>query len=383
MFDSSKLISDRALNIDASGIRKVFELARQLKNPINFSIGQPHFHVPQQIKDAAAKAIQNNKNSYTLTQGIPQLLDTVTKRFNTQYQIDSLWNNSAALITSGVSGGLLLALLACTGPDDEILIPDPYFVMYKHLATLTGATPVFFDTYPDFQITAERIKPHITPRTKMLIISSPSNPTGVVTTNSSLKKVAQLCAENNILLISDEIYDEFCYEKIDTPTGPQSPSPAAFSDNIIVLKGYSKTYAMTGWRLGYAIGPAQIIEQMTKLQQYTFVCAPSMVQQAALCAFDIDVSHHIADYKHKRDLVVEKLSPHYELTTPSGAFYAFPKVPTDETATQFVERAIKQNLLTIPGSVFSERDTHFRISYACPDDSLTQGLNILINLAKT
>jgi aspartate aminotransferase/aminotransferase len=240
---------------------------------------------------------------------------------------------------------------------------------------MAGGKAVFIDTYPDFQLTAERVTPHITDRTKVLLISSPSNPTGVVTSDDTWKQLVELCESRGILLISDEIYDVFHY-------AGQCPSPAAFSDQFLVLRGFSKTYAMTGWRLGYAIGPKAIIEQMTKLQQYTFVCAPSMVQQAGLAALDVDMSDYVASYSRKRDRVIEKLSPHFELTMPGGAFYAFPKVPTGETATQFVQRAIARELLIIPGNVFSERDTHFRISYACADDMLDRGLNLLIELAK-
>ncbi|QNN24216.1 aminotransferase class I/II-fold pyridoxal phosphate-dependent enzyme [Planctomycetales bacterium ZRK34] len=374
MIDPDHLIAQRARAIDASGIRKVFDLAASIKNPINLSIGQPDFDVPEPIKAAAAEAIAAGKNSYTVTQGIPPLHQSVRARFDARFQRDGRWNDYGTLITSGVSGALLLALMATIDAGDEVLIGDPYFVMYKHLATMAGGKPVFIDTYPDFKLTADRVEPHITDRTKVLLISSPSNPTGVVTPDETWRGLVELCESRGILLISDEIYDVFHY-------AGQCPSPAAFSDQLLVLRGFSKTYAMTGWRLGYAIGPRAIVEQMTKLQQYTFVCAPSMVQQAGLAAMDVDMSKYVASYAAKRDRVIEKLSPHFELATPGGAFYAFPKVPTDETATEFVKRAIARELLIIPGNVFSERDTHFRISYACADDTLDRGLDLLIELA--
>ncbi len=381
MFDVQSLIADRAHAIDASGIRKVFDLAANIDNPINLSIGQPDFNVPEPIRRAAIDAINAGANKYTQTQGIAELRQTVLDRFRADFAQDGRWDAPGSLITSGVSGGLVLALLACIGPGDEVLVPDPYFVMYKHLVTLAGGKCVFVDTYPDFEMTAERVEPLITDRTKLLLLASPSNPTGVVTPGSTMRALSELCEQRGILLVSDEIYDEFCYEKIDTPRGPRAPSPAAFGDNMLVLRGYSKSYAMTGWRLGYAVGPTPIIEQMAKLQQYTFVCAPSMVQHAGIVALDVDMTEQIEAYRHKRDRVVDTLSDTFDLTTPGGAFYAFPKVPTDETATRFVERAIEHELLIIPGSVFSERDTHFRISYACDNATLERGLTILNELA--
>jgi len=388
--DTDHLITDRLRAIDASGIRRVFDLAAKLDDPINLSIGQPDFPVPDSVKDAACDAIRADFNSYTQTQGIADLRAIVTARLEAEFP-DTLGGgalepggDTGVLITSGVSGALMLLLLATVQPGDEVLIPDPYFVMYKHLVKLAGGTPVFVDTYPDFQTTAERIEPLITGKTKLLLFNTPSNPTGVVATPETCKQVAELCERRGVLLVSDEIYDEFCYEKVDAGRGmPSLPSPFATTRNALLLRGYSKTYAMTGWRLGYAVGPRPVVEQMTKLQQYSFVCAPSMVRVAGGGAMDVDVSGHVADYERKRDRVVERLSPHYELTTPGGAFYAFPKVPEKLglTATQFVEQCVAKNLLVIPGNVFSERDTHFRLSYATTDDTLERGLDVLVELA--
>lgn len=388
--DYSALIADRMHAIDASGIRRVFDLAAKLDDPINLSIGQPDFDVPDAIKDAACDAIRSGFNSYTQTQGIAGLRATVSARLADEFA-DTLGGGAldpggeaGLLITSGVSGALMLALMATIQPGDEVLIPDPYFVMYKHLVRLAGGTPVFVDTYPDFQVTAERIAPHLTGKTKLVLFNTPSNPTGVVATPETCREVAELCEQRGVLLVSDEIYDEFCYEKADVGGGTMRlPSPLRTSRNVLMMRGYSKTYAMTGWRLGYAVGPRPIVEQMTKLQQYSFVCAPSMVQMAGVLAMDVDVAGHVADYQRKRDRVVERLSPHFELTTPGGAFYAFPKVPEKLglNATQFVERCVAKNLLVIPGSVFSEKDTHFRLSYATTDATLDRGLDVLVELA--
>lgn len=389
--NTDRFITDRLRKIDASGIRRVFDLAAKLKDPINLSIGQPDFDVPQAIKDAACNAVAKGFNRYTQTQGTAELRAAVTRQLATEFPEtlgrggpDQLDADTGLLITSGVSGGLLLTLMTCVGPGDEVLIPDPYFVMYKHLVTLAGATAVYVDTYPDFQTTAARLEAKVTDRTKLVLFNTPSNPTGVVATAQVCKDVVDLCERRDLLLVSDEIYDEFCYEKVDVAGVPRCPSPLRTSPNALLLRGYSKTYAMTGWRLGYVAGPRAIVEQMTKLQQYSFVCAPSIVQMAGALAYGVDMGGHVADYRAKRDRVVERLSPHYELTTPGGAFYAFPKVPEKLglTGSQFVEQAVAKNLLIIPGGVFSERDTHLRLSYACDDATLQRGLDVLVELAQ-
>lgn len=386
MFDADRFITPRLRAIDASGIRRVFDLGAKLKDPINLSIGQPDFDVPEPIKQSALEAIRKGMNRYTVTQGIPDLQRKIAGQIVSEFPA---WGTQeggfGTLVTSGVSGGLLLAVMTCAGPGDEVLIPDPFFVMYKHLVTLAGATPVYIDTYPDFQLTAERLEKHITPRTKLLLFNSPSNPTGVVAPPAVCREVVQLCHRKNVLLLTDEIYDEFCYEKVARPGGkPRCPSPAEFSPNLLLLRGFSKTYAMTGWRLGYAAGPKAIIEQMTKLQQYSFVCAPSMAQVAGVQALDVDMGPYVEKYRQKRDHVVSRLRGAYEVTTPGGAFYAFPQVPPKLglTATKFVDRAVERGLLIIPGSVFSNRDTHFRLSYACDMKMLDRGLDLLLELAR-
>jgi len=389
MLHAADLIHDRVRAIDASGIRRVFDLAATLEDPINLSIGQPDFDVPTAVKDAAIDAIRAGHNRYTQTQGIAELRERVSSQLAAEFphwNVEDPASDVGLLMTSGVSGGLLLALLCTVGPGDEVIMPDPYFVMYKHLVTLAGAKAVFVDTYPDFQLTAQRVEAHMTDRTKMVLFNSPSNPTGVVATPQVCRQIAGLCEQRGVLLLSDEIYDEFCYEKQPGADGAtRCPSPVSHSSSVLLLRGFSKTYAMTGWRLGYAAGPKAVVEQMTKLQQYSFVCAPSMTQLGGVAAMDVDMSDFVAAYRRKRDMVVEKLSPHYELSTPGGAFYAFPRVPAKLglTATQFVEQAIRRHrLLVIPGSVFSERDTHLRLSYACDDAMLERGLDALVAMSR-
>lgn len=373
-----ELITKRLRGIDASGIRRVFDLAAELASPINLSIGQPDFDVPEPVKSHAIRAIEDGANSYTQTQGITALREKVSDHLREQFpQTYGQSDEWEVLITSGVSGGLLLALMCCAEPGDEVVLPDPYFVMYKHLITLSGATPVYVDTYPDFQMTAERVEAVLSDRTKMVLFNSPSNPTGTVATQATCDALAALCRDRGVLLLSDEIYDVFYYGS------GLLPSPAATSLDTLVLRGFSKTYGMTGWRMGYAAGPRTVIEQMTKLQQYSFVCAPSMVQASGVAALDMDMSSFVEAYLRKRDRVIERLSPHYGLTEPEGAFYAFVEVPKhlNMTGQTFVEEAVKRSLLIIPGHVFSQRDTHFRLSYACDDAMLERGLDVLVDMA--
>jgi aspartate/methionine/tyrosine aminotransferase len=362
-------IAKRTLAFDSSGIRRVFELAATLKNPINLSIGQPDFDVPDPIKNACIEAIQQGKNAYSPTQGIGPLRERL------QSDIDHKFKHPdrKLFVSSGTSGGLVMSMLAMVDPGDEVIVFDPYFVMYVPLIQLVGGTPVLIDTYPDFRIDLDKVRDAITPKTKMVLFNSPGNPTGVTATLEEIEGLANLCAEKNIALISDEIYSGFHF------SGPMR-SPAEFNPNTIVIDGFSKSHAMTGWRLGYVHGPNEVIQTMIKLQQYSFVCAPTPMQWGALAAMDHDMSQYYRNYALKRDRIVEGLRGFYEFTEPGGAFYIFPKVPSG-TATEFVRRAIDHELLVIPGSIFSARDTHFRISFAASDAMLDRGIEVLRKLA--
>ena len=373
-------LADRTAKFDASGIRKVFDLAAKMQNPINLSIGQPDFPVPDAIKEAAIAAIRGDKNGYSVTQGIPQLLTRL------QRQIDDRYGHAdrRVLVTSGTSGALVLAVLAMVNPGDEVIVFDPYFVMYPALVGMVGGKCVTIDTYPDFRIDPKLVAEAITPRTKMILLNSPANPTGVIASAPEVRELAELAAKHNIALVSDEIYREFCYD------GPLA-SPAQWNDQTIVVDGFSKTYGVTGWRLGFVHGPSAIIDKLTMLQQYTFVCAPHSLQWAALAALDVDMSAQIDSYRHRRDIVVAGLAEAgYSIIEPGGAVYVFPEVPqrtgrasgTRESASEFVARAIDNELLVIPGGIFSNRDTHFRISYAASNVTIERGLKVLRRLAQ-
>ena len=364
-------LAERTGCFDVSGIRRVFELGAKLKNPINLSIGQPDFDVPREARRAAIEAINSGKNGYSLTQGIPQLREKLQDRVDR----DLGQAGRELFVTCGTSGGLMLATLVLINPGDEVIVFDPFFAMYDALAGVAGAKIVAVDTYPDFQIDLDRTAAAITPRTKMIIFNNPANPTGAVAGREIVRGLAELAARRNVLLLSDEIYRDFCFDS-------EFISPARFNENTLVVDGFSKNAGMPGWRIGFAHGPAAIIAAMKKLQQYSFVCAPQPLQWAAVAAMDVDISEQIDAYRRKRDLLVEGLADCYELTAPGGAFYAFPKTPWG-TGTEFVEKAITEHeLLIIPGGVFSGRDTHFRISFAAADETIEKGIEVLRKLAR-
>lgn len=363
-------IADRTKAFDSSGIRKVFDLAAKMTDPINLSIGQPDFDVPSEIKAACIKAIEQGKNSYALTQGMPVLREKLQASIQAEYGHE----DRKVFVSSGTSGGLALAMLALVNPGDEVIVFDPYFVMYTSLTQLAGGVPVIINTYPDFKIDLNKVEAAITPKTKMILLNSPANPTGAIASEEEVKGLAELAAKHNLVLLSDEIYRAFCYDK-------PFVSPAKYNPNTLVIDGFSKSHAMTGWRLGFVHGPAEIIDTMIKLQQYTFVCAPQPVQWAGAVAMDVDITPYVESYHKRRDLLISGISDLYEIASPGGAFYVFPKVPWG-TGAEFVAEAIKNNLLIIPGNIFSQQDTHFRISYAASQRTIERGIEVLRKLAK-
>lgn len=364
-------LAERMSHIDASGIRKVFDLARHMVDPINLSIGQPDFDVPEPIKEAAIAAIRAGRNSYTPTQGVAELAEQV--RAIEQEASGRSWSNQETLITSGVSGGLLLSILALINPGDEVLIPDPYFVMYKHLVRLVGGVPVYVDTYAtDFLLAPAALEAAMTPRTRLLLLNSPANPTGRIIDETTTRSLAEICTRNELLVISDEIYRSFAYQPV--------CSFSRYHERTLTLGGYSKAFGMTGWRLGYAVGPAELVQAMAMIQQYSFVCAPSVSQYAALACPQVDMRAHIDTYRAKRDLMVGLLSERFTVAPADGAFYLWIAAPAGQSGDSFVERAIAAHVLVIPGSVFSERDSHFRVCYTVPDEALRAGAERLCAL---
>lgn len=365
-------LAERDQHTSVSGIRKMFDLARTMKAPINFSIGQPDFPVPENVKQAAVKAILDNKNSYSPTNGVPEFLAAVRERLNAGRQTP--YEKDEVMITSAVSGGLQLALMALLNPGDEILVPDPYFLMYKQLTNLIGAKPVFVDTYPDFNLHPERFAAAVTPRTKAIILGSPANPTGAVYSASDLEKLVGIARAHNLTIVFDAIYEVFCYD------APFTDVSRLYPEGTVFLGGLSKSHAATGWRLGYAAGPRNVIQAMCKFQQFTFVCAPAPLQHAGIEALATPADAAAAEYKQRRDFIYNGLlDAGYKVQKPGGAFYIFPEAPWG-TATEFVDECIRNELMVVAGETFSERDTNFRISYATSMEQLRRGLELLKKL---
>ena len=369
--DQERWIAERMRHIESSGIRKVFELARSLKDP-----GQPQ-HRPAGFRRARADQGRRPRGHRPRRQrlhrhaGHPRAARQDPGR---RARRAIATPTARSFITSGTSGGLVLALCCTVNPGDEVIVFDPYFVMYPHLVTLAGGKTVYVDTYPDF---SHRRRPG--PRRHDAAHqgdhrqqSRPIRPAASMrarccATWRSWPASAACCC------MSDEVYRVFCYDQ-------PFVSPAEFNEDVLVFDGFSKAYGMTGWRLGFAHGPRRLIEEMIKLQQFTFVCAPSMVQHAGVAAWDYDVSGIVADYRRKRDRIYEGLKDRFELVRPEGAFYLFPQAPQG-TGSEFVAEAIRNNLLIIPGNVFSKRDTHFRLSYAADERTLERGIEILNRIA--
>lgn len=365
------MLARRMSNIDPSGVRRIFSLASRLDNPLNFSIGQADADVPDEVKEEAIRAIREGLNRYTPTAGFPKLREAIAAKLANRNAIKADPND--VLVTAGVSGGLNLSFGALLDPGDELIIPDPYFVLYKELAKFFDGVPRFVDTYPTFDLKASAVEAAITAKTKAILINSPNNPTGAVIEPEEMEKLAHLARRHDLLVISDEIYEDFIYDR-------EHVSIGSIYEKTLTLNGFSKSHAMPGWRLGYAHGPRELIDAMSQLQQYSFVCAPSFAQIAAVRALETSGDEIVTRHRRKRDMVVEALSGSYRLHGAQGAIYVFPEAPGGD-ADAFVDKAVDNNVFIVPGSTFSERRSHFRLCYAAADDVLAQGLEILKKLA--
>ncbi|MCA8952694.1 MAG: pyridoxal phosphate-dependent aminotransferase [Planctomycetes bacterium] len=378
--DAASVLSDRVRLIEPSGIRRMFELMASMQDPINLSIGQPHYEVPPLLAEAAQRAIRDGRNRYTVTQGLPELnalvLDACERSHGRRPE--------TSLITAGVSGGLVLTFQSMLNPGDEILLPDPGFVMYRHLAAICGATIRYYNLYPDrrgerFRVDLDEVERLCSDRTKILFVNSPSNPTGGVLTRGEIEGLCGIANRRGTFVVSDEIYDSFVYDG-------DYASPVTFAERCIQLGGWSKTCAVPGWRVGWATGPAAVLDAMKTLQQFSFVCAPAPFQQALVEALPrLDLAPYRADYRRKRDLVTAELHAAYHLAAPEGSFYAFPSLPFGDgrevDSAAFLQAAVEHKLLVVLGKTFSARDTHFRLSFAAEDDELRRGIAVLNELA--
>lgn len=365
------MLSQRIKNIKESGIRMALDKQGQGgKELINLSIGQPHFHAPDWLKEAAKKAIDDDFSYYMPNRGYRKLREKIALDLQKDNNIPA--KPEEVIVTSGVSGAIFLLFSAIIDPGDEVILPEPYFVLYREVLDFLGADIVYIDTYPDFQLDPDKISKSISQKTKAIILNSPNNPTGAVYGRNPIEAVAGLAKQKDILIVSDEIYSKYDYEN-------RAFSPASIYPKTATLNGFSKSHAIPGWRAGYAHGPLELIDAMNKLQQYTFVNASSIAQAALSAEEDTVLDDHYKEYKAKRDLVWENLRDLYEFTKPQGAFYAFIKIPPGRD--NFIEEALEEGLVIVSGSAFSSKKDHFRISFAASEEALGKGIDILKKLS--
>lgn len=352
----------RTDRINISGIRRVFEAASE--DAINLGLGEPDFDTPDYIKDAATEAIQEGRaSSYTTNRGIKELREAIAD------YVDYEASPKEILITAGGSEALHLAVQSHVNPGEEVIIPDPGFVSYDALTKVADAEPVPVALDDELHMRPERVKEAITDDTSAIILNSPANPTGAVQTKDEMKSLAEIADDYDVPLISDEVYDHLIYEG-------EHHSARSFGDNVIVVNSASKAFAMTGWRLGYAVADEETCNSMIKVHQYIQACATSASQHAALEAFSSPKTPDTVEemrraFEERRDLVLEKFDEMgLDYTTPRGAFYAYPEVPEG-----FVDACIERDVIVVPGDAFGENgEGHARLSYATSKENLEEAL---------
>jgi aminotransferase len=374
------LLSQRVQAIPPSGIRRFFDIAATMKDVISLGIGEPDFVTPDMIREAGIRSIQDGYTAYTSNSGLLELRQALAAHLQKLYAIE--YQPDELLITVGVSEGMQNAMLALIDPGDEVIIPEPSFVAYGPSVSLAGGVPVYVPTRvaDQFQVTGEAIEAAVTPRTKGILIGYPNNPTGAVMSRERLLEVAAVAERHNLLVFSDEIYDRLVY-------GVEHTCFAALPgmrERTILLGGFSKAYAMTGWRLGYLAAPEQITAAVRKIHQYAIMSAPTMSQHAALAALELpqaeqEVRRMVAEYDRRRRVIVDAFNriglPTFE---PQGAFYAFPRVDhLGVSSAEFAERLLtEQHVAVIPGEAFGSSGQGFvRACYATSMDNIEAALD--------
>lgn len=369
MIDYSKFLNDNIQFIKPSGIRKFFDIANEMDDVISLSIGEPDFQTPWHIRDEGIDSLKKGKTWYSPNRGFSDLLKEIChyykRRFNITYDY-----KTQTLVTVGGSEGIDLALRSIVQNGDEVIIPQPSFVCYEPLTVMAGGTPVIINTKNEdnFRLRADDLRAAITDKTKLLVLPFPNNPTGAIMEKHDLEEIAKVVIENDLMVLSDEIYSELTY-------GDRKHVSIASIDGMyertIVINGFSKSYAMTGWRLGYVLGPEQIISQMTKLHQYGIMSAPTTAQYAAIEALkngDNDVTHMRDEYDMRRRLVVDGFNAMgLSCFEPLGAFYVFPCIKsTGLSSEEFCTRLIMdKHVAVVPGTAFGKSGEGFvRVSYS-------------------
>ena len=374
----SDKLSASVQSIAPSGIRKFFDIAAQMDDVISLGVGEPDFITPWSIRESCVYGLERGYTSYTANRGMPELREEIAKHYKRRYNLN--YNaDTEILVTVGVSEALDLALRAVIEKGDEVLIPEPCYVSYQACTILAGGVPVPVDAKleNEFRITPEELEPHITPKTKAILIGYPNNPTGAVMGRRDLQRLAEFAETHDLIVISDEIYGDLTYEGIHECF---SALPN-MRDRTILLNGFSKAYAMTGWRIGYALGNADFIGAMTKIHQYTMLCAPITAQVAAIEALkhgEKYMKKMVAEYDRRRRLIYDGLNKlGLKCFEPKGAFYIFPDITSSGlTAEEFAEKLIlSQHVALVPGTAFGKSGTgHVRCSYATSIEKISIAL---------
>ena len=383
---SRSIVSRRADRLSPSGIRKFFDLLSTMDDVISLGVGEPDYATPWHISEAAIAGISKGYTMYTSNRGIPELRQEVAKYLNTRYGLE--YNpDTELLITVGVSEAMDLATRAILNRNDQVISPEPTYVSYSACVILAGAKfiPIPTNANNEFKVKAKDIEKKINGNTKAIIIGYPNNPTGAVMERSDLEDIAKVAEKHDLTVISDEIYDQLVYGIKHTCFA----SLPGMRERTILLGGFSKSYAMTGWRVGYAAAPADIIEAMMKIHQYTMLCAPIMGQMAAIEALKSGVNttkEMVADYNRRRRIMVKGLNS-IGLTCfePRGAFYAFPSVKiTGLSSSEFAEQLLKEEkVAVVPGSAFGKSgEGHIRCCYATALDEIHEALDRMERFVK-
>ena len=370
-------VSDRLQNIPMSGIRKMFDLAKP--DSINLGLGEPDLEPPMEAIKAMEKAAEEGKNKYSATAGIPELRSAIAKRFS-RYSSSVTGDN--VIVTPSGSTALLEITQGFIDPGDEVLVPSPGFVIYGPHAKLAGGVPKEYKlTEGDFQPDLEHIKSLITPKTKMIIVNNPANPTGGVLTKENRDALADLAEDKGIIILSDEVYESFVYEGTHSSFLP-------YLDRAVVVGGFSKMMAVTGWRLGFAFAEKEAMDPLIKMQYH--VCAspnmPSMYGVlGALPTIDPYIENARKVYRARRDLITKRINEidGMELVPPKGAFYAFPSFDMNMSSQELAEHLIREGLICTPGSAFGTYgEGHLRFSYAASEEKIEKGMDILADVVK-
>ena len=381
-------LSETIVNIKPSGIRKFFDLVSEMndKDVISLGVGEPDFDTPWHVRDEGIYSLEKGRTFYTSNSGLKELREEICNYLDRRYQVSYDWHHET-IVTVGGSEGIDIAMRAMLDPGDEVLIPQPSYVSYEPCAILAGGKPVIIELKAEneFRLTPEELLEYITDKTKILVLPYPNNPTGAIMERADLEKIAEIVMEKDIFVLSDEIYSELSY-KGDHVTIASIPG---MKERTILINGFSKAYAMTGWRLGYACGPREIIEQMTKIHQFAIMCAPTTSQYAAVEAMrngDADVATMREAYDQRRRYLVNAFKEMgLECFEPYGAFYIFPCIKEfGMTSEEFAERFLKEEkVAVVPGTAFGDSGEGFlRISYAYSLQNLKAALERLDRFVK-